>query len=61
MAYDVAVLDTVVLFVSPCSVAEIKDSMFTMELREIEKTKIVCLRKFFDEINRNYQFKECKI
>ena len=26
--------------------------MSSMELREIEKTKIVCARKFFDEINR---------
>jgi type III restriction enzyme len=33
-------------------VAETKGSMFTMELREIEKTKIECARKFFDEINR---------
>nr|WP_320192725.1 DEAD/DEAH box helicase family protein [uncultured Desulfobacter sp.] len=33
-------------------VAETKGSMSTMELREIEKTKIECARKFFDEINR---------
>ncbi len=33
-------------------VAETKGSMFSMELREIEKTKIECARKFFDEINR---------
>ena len=26
--------------------------MSSMELREIEKTKIKCARKFFDEINR---------
>ncbi|MDH3349173.1 MAG: hypothetical protein OEM02_13870 [Desulfobulbaceae bacterium] len=33
-------------------VAETKGSMSTMELREIEKTKIECARKFFAEINR---------
>lgn len=33
-------------------VAETKGSMSSMELREIEKTKIACARKFFDEINR---------
>ena len=33
-------------------VAETKGSMSTMELREIEKIKIECARKFFDEINR---------
>ncbi len=33
-------------------VAETKGSMSTMELREIEKTKIECARKFFKEINR---------
>ena len=32
-------------------VAETKGSMSTMELREIEKTKIECARKFFDEMN----------
>lgn len=35
-------------------VAETKGSMSTMELREIEKTKIECARKFFKEINRRY-------
>lgn len=25
-----------------------------MDLREIEKTKIQCARKFFDEMNRRY-------
>jgi len=35
-------------------VAETKGSMSTMELREIEKTKIRCARKFFDEMNRRY-------
>ena len=35
-------------------VAETKGSMSTMELREIEKTKIKCARKFFDEMNRRY-------
>ncbi|MFC1509694.1 restriction endonuclease subunit R, partial [Candidatus Omnitrophota bacterium] len=33
-------------------VAETKGSMSSMELREIEKTKIECARKFFDELNR---------
>lgn len=33
-------------------VAETKGSMSSMDLREIEKTKIKCARKFFDEINR---------
>ena len=33
-------------------VAETKGTMSTMELREIEKTKINCAGKFFDEINR---------
>ena len=32
-------------------VAETKGSMSTMELREIEKTKIECARKFFDKLN----------
>lgn len=35
-------------------VAETKGSMSTMELREIEKTKTKCARKFFDEMNRRY-------
>ena len=35
-------------------VAETKGSMSTMELREIEKTKVKCARKFFDEMNRRY-------
>ncbi len=35
-------------------VAETKGSMSSMDLREIEKTKIECARKFFDEINRKY-------
>lgn len=33
-------------------VAETKGSMSSMELREIEKTKIECARKFFDEVNQ---------
>lgn len=32
-------------------VAETKGTMSTMKLREIEKTKIECARKFFDEIS----------
>jgi type III restriction enzyme len=35
-------------------VAETKGSMSSMELREIEKTKIKCARKFFDEMNHRY-------
>ncbi len=35
-------------------IAETKGSMSSMELREIEKTKIKCARKFFDEMNRRY-------
>ncbi|MEA9914312.1 DEAD/DEAH box helicase family protein [Xanthomonas campestris pv. raphani] len=35
-------------------VAETKGSMSSMDLREIEKTKIRCARKFFDEMNRRY-------
>lgn len=35
-------------------VAETKGSMSSMELREIEKIKIKCARKFFDEMNRRY-------
>jgi len=33
-------------------VAETKGTMSTMKLREIEKTKIECARKFFDEISQ---------
>ena len=32
-------------------VAETKGSMSSMQLREIEKIKIECARKFFDNIN----------
>lgn len=35
-------------------VAETKGSMSSMNLREIEKTKIECARKFFDEMNRRF-------
>ncbi|MHB1272702.1 MAG: type III restriction-modification system endonuclease [Rhodanobacter sp.] len=35
-------------------VAETKGSMSSMKLREIEKTKIKCARKFFDEMNRRF-------
>ena len=34
-------------------VAETKGSMSSMELREIERTKIQCARKFFDKINQH--------
>ena len=33
-------------------VAETKGTMSSMELREIEKTKIACARRFFDEISQ---------
>lgn len=36
-------------------VAETKGSLSSMKLREIEKTKIECARKFFDEMNRRFQ------
>lgn len=32
--------------------AETKGTMSSMKLREIEKTKIECARRFFDEISR---------
>lgn len=35
-------------------VAETKGSMSSMDLREIEKTKIKCARKFFNEINQRF-------
>ncbi len=35
-------------------VAETKGSMSSMELREIEKTKIKCARKFFNDINQRF-------
>ena len=35
-------------------VAETKGTMSSMELREIEKTKIKCARKFFDDINKKF-------
>ena len=35
-------------------VAETKGSKSSMDLREIEKTKIQCARKFFDEMNRRF-------
>jgi len=33
-------------------VAETKGSMSSLKLREIEKTKIECARRFFDEISQ---------
>ncbi len=35
-------------------VAETKGSMSSMDLREVEKTKIKCARKFFEEMNRRF-------
>lgn len=35
-------------------VAETKGSMSSMELREIERTKISCARKFFESMNRRF-------
>jgi type III restriction enzyme len=34
-------------------VAETKGSMSSMKLREIERTKIECAKKFFEEVNEN--------
>ena len=41
-------------------VAETKGSMSSMVLNDIEKTKIKCAHKFFDEINRKYAPKNVK-
>lgn len=41
-------------------VAETKGSMSSMELREIEKTKIKCARKFFDDINQKFAPEQVK-
>jgi type III restriction enzyme len=41
-------------------VAETKGSMSSMELREIEKTKIQCARKFFDDINQKFAPEQVK-
>lgn len=41
-------------------VAETKGSMSSMDLREIEKTKIQCARKFFDQMNRRFASENVK-
>jgi type III restriction enzyme len=41
-------------------VAETKGSMSSMKLREIEKTKIECARKFFEEINQQIETEKVK-
>ena len=41
-------------------VAETKGSMSSMDLREIEKTKIECARKFFDTINQHIETDKVK-
>jgi type III restriction enzyme len=41
-------------------VAETKGSMSSMDLREIEKIKIKCARKFFDDMNRRYASENVK-
>lgn len=41
-------------------VAETKGSMSSMELREIEKTKIKCARKFFNDINKKFAPEQVK-
>lgn len=41
-------------------VAETKGSMSSMELREIEKTKIQCARKFFDDVNKTFAPEQVK-
>ncbi|WP_275092453.1 hypothetical protein [Stenotrophomonas maltophilia] len=35
-------------------VAETKGAMSSIELREIEKTKITCAHKFFDKMNKRF-------
>ena len=35
-------------------VAETKGSMSSMDLRPVEKTKIECARKYFEEMNRKF-------
>ena len=41
-------------------VAETKGTMSSMELREIERTKIKCARKFFDDINQKFALEKVK-
>lgn len=41
-------------------IAETKGSMSSMKLREIEKQKIECARKFFDEINQNVDIEKVR-
>ncbi len=41
-------------------VAETKGTMSSMKLREIEKTKIECARKFFEEINQKINHDQVK-
>jgi type III restriction enzyme len=41
-------------------VAETKGSMSSMDLREIEKTKIKCARKFFEEMSKRYAPEDVK-
>ena len=41
-------------------VAETKGTMSSMELREIERTKIKCARKFFDDINQKFAPEQVK-
>ena len=41
-------------------VAETKGSMSSMELREIERTKIQCARRFFDDINKKFAPEQVK-
>lgn len=41
-------------------IAETKGSMSSMKLREIEKTKIECARRFFEEINERIESEKVK-
>lgn len=41
-------------------VAETKGTMSSMKLREIERTKIECARKFFDEVNQRIKSEKVK-
>ena len=43
-----------------CLIAYTKRSMISVELNEIEKTKIDCAHKFFDEINRKINLENMK-
>jgi len=41
-------------------VAETKGSLSSLDLRQVEKTKIICARKFFDTINQRVPSNQVK-